>query len=109
MRGSRKRPAFDIETAKALVERGEYSATGRVVRFLMNHGYSPEDTIEDVFTELRADDFRESYSLEHYDGAPADVYIVRLDDDDWYVKFTLHDEDGRSVLVLTCCQDGYQH
>lgn len=88
---------------------GCFRITNRARAFIFNHlDDNPELMIEDIFAEIKPEDFRKSIELDIRPGTFGDVYIVNYDCEDWYLKFYV--EDGNTfVQILSCNWDGCNH
>ena len=98
---------YDVARVGLLVQRGRVIATKRVVQWLSNHEYDAAAKMREVLAAIDEDaTFVKSCILDNEE--TADVYIVRLPDDDWYLKFWI-DEDNLMVDVWSCWWDGAAH
>lgn len=98
---------YSVEQVVELTRQGRVVPTKRVTQWLVNHGYEASPTIVEVLLALESRGrFVGSCTL-HNDEI-ADEYVVRLDQDDWYLKFWV-DEDQLVVDVYSCCWDGVVH
>lgn len=86
--GHKKEAQYDLDVAQVLVEHAKYSISKRARINLLNHGYLPKETIEDVFAAIRCSHFP-CYGTE------------------WYVKYFL-DENGSVITIWSLKEDGYQ-
>lgn len=98
---------YSAEQVTELTRQGKVVATRRVTQWLTNHGYDARMTIAEVLSALQ-DHGRFIGSCRLHNGEIADEYVVRLDRDDWYLKFWI-DEERLVVDVYSCCWDGAVH
>lgn len=63
--GHKKEAQYDLDVAQVLVEHAKYSISKRARINLLNHGYLPKETIEDVFAAIRCSHFYKSVELEN--------------------------------------------
>lgn len=98
---------YDVGEVEQLARRGRITTTIRVAQWLSNHGYDVKETVIEVLSALpQCGRFTGSCTL--VNGETADEYIVRLPDDDWYLKFWV-DSEELIVDVWSCCWDGVVH
>jgi len=98
---------YEIEQVERLARAGKVVATRRVAQWLSNHGYDVRETLVEVLTSLEVrGSFTGSCVLKNDE--TADEYLVRLPEDDWYLKFWV-DTDQLVVDVWSCCWDGAVH
>ncbi|MDO9556258.1 MAG: hypothetical protein Q7J82_01570 [Coriobacteriia bacterium] len=98
---------YTVTQVEELVRGGRVSATLRVSQWLSNHGYDVKETISEVLTSLESQG-RLTGSCTLMNGVEADEYVVKLAEDDWYLKFWI-DEEQLVVNVWSCCWDGAAH
>jgi hypothetical protein len=98
---------YAIVGIQSLARKGRVFTTKRVIQWLSNHDYDVKGTVTDVLLSLES---HGTYigSCTLVNGETADEYIVRLPDDDWYLKFWL-DKEQLIVEVWSCCWDGVVH
>jgi hypothetical protein len=98
---------YDQREVMRLARAGRVIATQRVIAWLMNHDYDVADTLVEVLSSLTPRG-RWIGSVVLRNGVTADEYVVRLANEDWYLKFSL---DGEQVVVQvwSCCWDGAVH
>jgi len=98
---------YDAAQVGLLAQSGRVIATKRVVQWLSNHGYDAAAKIREVLASIDEDaTYVKSCVLRN--DQTADVYVVRLPDEDWYLKFWM-DEDNLVVDVWSCWWDGVAH
>lgn len=103
-----KEAQYDLDIAQSLVKHAKYSVSKRARNNLLNHGYLPKETIEDVFAAIRSSHFYKSVELENRPGTYADIYRhVPCYGTEWYVKYFLH-ENGPAITIWPLKEDGYQ-
>jgi hypothetical protein len=93
-----KRPIFDLEIAKQLVEEGRYRITGRAGRDALALGFS-EPAICDCFQQLSSACFHKTLASTKEPGTEQDVYYIMYSDVYLYVKFRLDKYSG--VIVIS--------
>jgi hypothetical protein len=98
---------YPVERVAELARQGRVVATKRVTQWLMNHDYDAKETILGVLSGLGSHG-RFIGSCDLVNGQVADEYIVEMDDEDWYLKFWV-DDDQVVVNVWSCCWDGVVH
>jgi hypothetical protein len=98
---------YDQREVMRLARAGRVIATQRVITWLMNHDYDVADTLVEILSSLTP---RGHWigSVVLRNGVKADEYVVRLADEDWYLKFSL-DAEQVVVHVWSCCWDGAVH
>jgi hypothetical protein len=101
------RPCYDLGEVRRLALAGRVVATQRVVSWLANHDYDVAATLVQVLSSLPRHG-RWLGSVELRSGMIADEYVVALTDEDWYLKFSV-DDDQIVVDVWSCCWDGAVH
>ncbi len=111
MKRRRGKPTYDLSKAKDLVRLGKASINGRAIAFIRNHVdvRNPGGVVRKVIESAAEGDFRESYELDMLPGTWVDVYRVRYDDEDWYLKFFIDGEGDLKLNVLSANWWGYQH
>lgn len=106
--GHKKEAQYDLDVAQVLVEHAKYSISKRARINLLNHGYLPKETIEDVFAAIRCSHFYKSVELENRPNTHADIYRhVPCYGAEWYMKYFL-DENGPVITIWSLKEDGYQ-
>ncbi len=98
---------YSVEQVVELTRLGKVVATRRVTQWLANHDYEAKTTITEVLLALQSRG-RFIGSCRLHNGEIADEYVVRLDQDDWYLKFWI-DEEHLIIDVYSCCWDGVVH
>lgn len=100
--------AYNLDEVKQLVSQGSFNATKRVTRFILEHtDEDVYDAILEVFEAANKEGFRKTVALDKFPGVSADVYYVEVFDDEYYLKFFV--DEGKVVVVLSCCIDGMNH
>lgn len=104
-------PTYDLENVKQLASSGKAILTRRARSYLYNQGWIDIDEIVNgVFDAMSPDDFYKATRLENYPDMTADVYRGMLyDDEEWYVKFFIDDDENVVLHVWTLCVDGAMH
>ena len=104
---SRRRPQYNPKEVARLARSGRVVATLRVVNWLVNHDYDAAETLTELLESLETSGIWLS-SCRLANGEIADEYAVRVDGEDWYLKFQV--EDKRIVVnVWSCWWEGTAH
>lgn len=98
---------YDPGEVRRMAREGRVLATQRVVAWLMNHDYDAADTLVEILSRLESRG-RWTGSVVLHSGVTADEYVVRMPDEDWYLKFSVEGEQV-VVHVWSCCWDGAVH
>ena len=106
-------PAYDPSEVRRLARAGQVIGTGGVQRWLANHDsrltrepYDVKETLVDVLCCV--EDGRWTGSCTLNNGEIADEYICVYEEENWYLKFYI-DDDEVVVHVWSCCWDGTVH
>lgn len=102
-------PRYDLAKVQALVREAKYLTTLRVRSYLLNHGYDPNETVEDVVYAIQPRHFHKSSELDKYPGIFADIYRhVECYETEWYVKIFLDEDEKPRVSIWSLKEEGFQ-
>jgi hypothetical protein len=94
-------PHYDLGSVRQKAARSVVVVPNRVDRYLRGAAFS-------LVEELTAADFHKSMPHDARPGVWLDVYRPFRGGRRWYVKFTMH-EDGERILLLSCSRDSQAH
>ncbi len=100
-------PHYDLERVKRAFRDDDFVTPQRVKRYLTARGWS-HGTICEVVARLKPADLHKSQAHRERPGVWLDIYRPSTEHGRLYVKFTMH-EDGRRFVVLSFCRDGEVH
>ncbi len=104
---SREGPRYDPKEVARLAREGRVVTTKRVQSWLLNHNYDAADTVIEVLTSIETlGKWLSSCVLGNSE--IADEYVVTVDEEEWYVKFYV-DNEQVVVNVWSCWWQGVAH
>jgi hypothetical protein len=102
---------FDLAMTKELIRQNRYAITRKGSSWLINHDFDAEEVIRQVILELESTELFKVYPPKTPEGSWADAYHYRGRtegfDEGLYVKFTVEEESGLLVVVLSCKEWNY--
>lgn len=109
MLASENGPYYDLEEIRSMIESEAYLTSRRVRSHLINQGFDPSETAEDVFQAITPSHFYKSDELKNRPGVFADIYRhVECYEIEWYAKFFVDDDGCPQVNIWSLKEDGYQ-
>lgn len=98
---------YELGVVRHAFEAGLFAVPGRVTRYLKSAGLTLDDVVE-CMAGLSSTDFHKSQAHLGRPGIWLDIYRPHFRGRRMYVKFAVH-EDGRRFVLLSFCGDGDPH
>ena len=111
MRREKSKPSYSLSLVRELTQDGSFSVMSRASRFITNHigPGSVKQVVREVVEAAQEGDFVKSMELDSIPGTWADVYMVPCDDETWYLKFFVREDQTACLVVMSANWDGYIH
>ncbi len=103
----KREPHYDLERVKRAFRADDVVTPTRVKRYLAARKWNTR-TVCEVFETPKPRDLHKSQAHRERPGVWLDIYRPTTVYGRLYVKFTMH-EDGRRFVVLSFCHDGEAH
>lgn len=111
MRRERSKPSYSLDSVKHMARDGSFNVMGRASRFITNRigPGSVKRVVREIVEAAQESDFVKSMELDSIPGTWADVYMVPYDDETWYLKFFVREDQTTCLVVMSANWDGYIH